>query len=129
MILDVTSKKQESYAKLRLAWQLETVVTSSIHEVLRNLLNSYSRIYNWSDEERQQIEKIEIVLNGILELQRVLVPLSQPLINTNKKPVLFPTTSTPVPIPTEDGDVTTSRQGLLPLQGGSLVVKRPGTPD
>src|SRR3954447_26933403 len=115
MILDATSKKQESYAKLRLAWQLETVVTSSIHEVLRNLLNSYSQTYNWSVEERQQIEKIAIVLNGILELQRVLVPLSQPLINTYKKPVSFPTTSTPVLIQTEGGGATTSRQGLLQL--------------
>src|SRR4051812_13386622 len=129
MTSDETSNKQESYVKLRLAWQLEIVATNSIHEVLRNLLNSSSQTSIWSDEERQQIKRIGIVLDGILELQKSLVILSQPLISTYKKRASFPTTSTPVPTPTEDGDATTSKQGLLQLQGGSLADRPPGTQD
>jgi hypothetical protein len=129
MTSDETSKKQESYAKLRLAWQLEIAATSSILEVLRNLLSSsltdlqlVGRGTSTDKENRDRIRRHP-------RTPEPLVILSQPLIVTYKKRASSPTTSTPSPIPTEDGDATTSKQELLQLQGGSLADRLPGTQD
>src|SRR4051794_6744640 len=129
MTSDDALKKQDAYVRSRLVRRLEIYITSSILEVLIKSVSSSLAISNWSDEELQQIKKIVIVLNGILELHKHLANLSQPLISSYRTQGSSQTTSTPSPIPTEDGDATTSKQGSLQLQGGSLADKLPGTQD
>src|SRR5206468_7866054 len=97
---DSHSKLQESYAKSRLVWQLETLLTRSIPGVVSNLASSSLLTLDWSDAEAQSIRKIVSVLDDIHALQGQLENLSRPLIVTYKKQSSSRTTSTPSPTQT-----------------------------
>src|SRR5258708_1604153 len=77
--------KQTIYAKQRLARQLEWQITALTPDPLLSLLDYCSKNYIWSDEERAQIRRIGIVLEGIRELRQALAISSAPLINTYSK--------------------------------------------
>jgi hypothetical protein len=106
---DEAWKLHTRYVKARLVWQLANQITSLIPAVLLNSLRYCSMNYTWSDEEQVRIRKIVTVLEGIRELHLQLETLSQPLIDTYKRPSSSAPTSMPSQMTTDGGDAHTSR--------------------
>jgi len=114
-LADEAWKLQESYAKSRLVWQLALLITTSIQEATSNSLSSSLTTYSWSAEEEALIRRIVIVLDSIHGLTQQLETLSTPLIDTYKRPSLYPHTSAPNPTATDGGDAPTSKPASPPL--------------
>jgi hypothetical protein len=106
---DEAWKLHTNYAKARLVWQLAYQISASTPVALRNLIVSCLANYTWSEEEQAQIRKIVIVLNATRELHEQLEILSQPLINTYKRPSSSAPTSTQSQTATDAGDAHTSK--------------------
>jgi hypothetical protein len=101
--LEEAWKKQTSFAKYRLAKLLALQTSILIPEVLSNSMRSCLTNYDWSDEERAQMQKIVTVLGNIQELLQQLKSLSMPLITTYYKPSSSPPISLQDRMEMDDG--------------------------